>query len=108
MCGIVGFTHRTRTPDPDRLRFAVATLSHRGPDQQGLFQSALCSMGAARLKIIDLDDGNQPISTEDADTTIVFNGEVYNHRELRRDLEALGHRFRSRADTEVVLHAFVE
>jgi asparagine synthase (glutamine-hydrolysing) len=108
VCGIVGFTHRGWTPERDRLRAAVATLGHRGPDQQGLFQSALCSMGATRLKIIDLDDGNQPISTEDGDTTIVFNGEIYNHRELRRELEGRGHRFRSRADTEVVLRAFVE
>jgi asparagine synthase (glutamine-hydrolysing) len=65
-------------------------------------------MGVTRLKIIDLDHGNQPISTDDGDTTIVFNGEVYNHHELREELEKLGHRFHSRSDTEAVLRAFIE
>ena len=65
-------------------------------------------MGAARLKIIDLQGGDQPILTDDSDTGIVFNGEIYNHLELRGELEKLGHRFRSHSDTETVLHAFVE
>jgi asparagine synthase (glutamine-hydrolysing) len=65
-------------------------------------------MGASRLKIIDLAGGNQPIKTDDGDTVIVFNGEVYNHQELRAELEGRGHRFHSRADTETVLHAFLE
>ncbi len=66
------------------------------------------ALAATRLKIIDLDGGDQPIVSDDGDTVIVFNGEVYNHRELRRELESLGHRFRSRCDTEVVLRAFLE
>jgi asparagine synthase (glutamine-hydrolysing) len=95
-------------PDADRIRSATATLLHRGPDQQGVFQSNLCSMGATRLKIIDLGHGDQPILSEDGDVAIVFNGEIYNHGELRRELEELGHRFDSHCDTEAVLRAFLE
>jgi len=108
LCGIVGFTHKRWVPDSDRIRHAAATLIHRGPDQQGVFQSSLCSMGATRLKIIDLGLGDQPILSEDGDTAIVFNGEIYNHEDLRPELEKLGHRFSSRCDTETVLHAFLE
>jgi asparagine synthase (glutamine-hydrolysing) len=108
LCGIVGFTHRDWTPDPNRIRDATTTIIHRGPDQQGVFQSRLVSLGAARLRILDLNSGDQPISTEDGDTTIVFNGEIYNHLELRTELENLGHRFRTHCDSETVLRAFLE
>ena len=108
MCGIVGFTHKHWVPDSDRIRKATATLIHRGPDRQGVFQSSFCSMGATRLKIIDLGSGDQPILSEDGDVAIVFNGEIYNHLELRRELERLGHRFYSHCDTETVLRAFLE
>jgi asparagine synthase (glutamine-hydrolysing) len=108
LCGIAGFTHKSSDPDPDRIQSAVATLIHRGPDQQGVFHSHLCSMGAARLKIIDLGSGDQPVLSDDGNAAIVFNGEIYNHLELRRELEALGHRFHSHCDTETVLRAFLE
>jgi len=108
LCGIVGFTHKRWVPDSDRIRNATATLIHRGPDQQGVFESSFCSLGATRLKIIDLGLGDQPILSEDGDVAIVFNGEVYNHQELRRELEDLGHRFNSHCDTETVLRAFLE
>ncbi|HKV03779.1 MAG TPA: asparagine synthase (glutamine-hydrolyzing) [Candidatus Acidoferrales bacterium] len=108
MCGIAGFTHKNWSPDPDRIESAVATLLHRGPDQQGVTRSTVCSMGATRLKIIDLSGGRQPITADDGDTVIVFNGEIYNHPELRVELGRLGHRFHSRSDTETVLHAFLE
>lgn len=108
MCGIVGFTSKRWAPESDRIRRASATLLHRGPDQQGVFQSSLCSLGATRLKIIDLDSGNQPIVSEDGDVAIAFNGEIYNHQELRRELETAGHRFYSHCDTETVLRAFLE
>jgi len=108
LCGIVGFTHKRWVPDSDRIRKATATLIHRGPDQQGVFQSSLCSIGATRLKIIDLGSGDQPIVSEDGDVAIVFNGEIYNHLELRRELEGLGHQFDSHCDTETVLRAFLE
>jgi asparagine synthase (glutamine-hydrolysing) len=108
VCGIVGFTTKGWVPDPDRIRKATATLIHRGPDQNGVFQSKFLSMGATRLKIIDLDLGDQPILAEDGDTVIVFNGEIYNHQELRSELESLGHRFGSHCDTETLLRAFLE
>ncbi|MFZ3216033.1 MAG: asparagine synthase (glutamine-hydrolyzing) [Candidatus Acidiferrales bacterium] len=108
LCGIAGFTHKNWSPDSDRIRRAAATLVHRGPDQQGVFQSQLCSLGATRLKIIDLEGGDQPIIAQNGDAVIVFNGEIYNHLELRAELETLGHRFRSHSDTETILHAFLE
>ena len=108
MCGIVGFTTKTWSPDPERIRQATRTLLHRGPDQQGVYQSATCCLGATRLKIIDLSAGDQPIFSDDRDTAIVFNGEIYNHLEVRKTLESRGHRFHTHCDTETVLHAFLE
>ena len=108
MCGIAGFTHEKQPADPCRIREATATLIHRGPDQQGVFESGSVSLGAARLKIIDLAGGDQPITASNGDAVIVFNGEIYNHLELRAELERRGHRFTSHSDTETVLHAFLE
>ena len=87
---------------------ATDLLRHRGPDQSGTFQSERIALGAVRLKIIDLHGGDQPFYSEDRSTVLVFNGEIYNHAELRRDLESRGHRFSSHCDTEVVLRAFLE
>jgi asparagine synthase (glutamine-hydrolysing) len=86
----------------------VRALVHRGPDQQGIYESPNVSLGAVRLRIIDLAGGDQPITSDDGDMILVFNGEIYNHAELRERLRALGHRFASSSDTEVVLHAFRE
>ena len=108
MCGIVGFTHKNWTPDPERIRSATDTLIHRGPDEQGVFESKIVSLGATRLKIIDLHGGDQPITDARVRTTIVFNGEIYNHLQLRAELEKLGHRFESHCDTETVLRAFLQ
>src|SRR5580698_8824479 len=108
MCGIAGFTHARRPATPGRIQEAVASIVHRGPNQQGVFESEAASLGAARLKIVDIDGGDQPIRSEDGDTVIVFNGEIYNHQELRRELEERGHRFHSHCDTETVLNAFLE
>ncbi|MGB7553231.1 MAG: asparagine synthase (glutamine-hydrolyzing) [Candidatus Korobacteraceae bacterium] len=108
LCGIVGFTHKDWSPPPNRIGDATSTLIHRGPDQQGVYESPICSLGAARLKILDLEHGDQPIVTEDGDTVIVFNGEIYNHLEVRAELEKLGHRFHTHCDTETVLRAFLE
>jgi len=108
MCGIAGFTTFNRSPAPDVARRITEALRHRGPDQQGVFEGHGATLCAVRLKIIDLSGGDQPFLTEDGDTAIAFNGEIYNHRELRAELEALGHRFRSHCDTETVLRAFLE
>ncbi|HZP22529.1 MAG TPA: asparagine synthase (glutamine-hydrolyzing) [Terriglobales bacterium] len=108
MCGIAGFTHKDGLPRPERIAAATATLVHRGPDQQGTWECATCSLGATRLKILDLESGDQPILSPDGDSVIVFNGEIYNHLELRQELEKSGHSFQSHCDTETVLHAFLE
>ena len=108
MCGIAGFTHRDRPADGSVARRITAGLAHRGPDQQGIHEAPGATLCAVRLKIIDLEGGDQPIVSEDGAIAIAFNGEIYNHAELRRELEALGHRFRTRCDTEVVLEAFRE
>src|ERR1700722_10169062 len=108
LCGIAGFTHGHRAATPGRIQEAVASIVHRGPNQQGVFESEAVSLGAARLKIIDIEGGDQPIVSEDGGTVIVFNGEIYNHLELRRELEQRGYRFRSHSDTETVLNAFLE
>ncbi len=108
MCGIAGFTTVNWRAEPERILDATKSLTHRGPDQQGVFRSRYCSLGATRLKILDLHAGDQPLYSEDGDVVIVFNGEVYNHLELRRELEALGHTFTTHCDTETVLHSFLE
>ena len=108
MCGIAGFTHRNHAAHPGRIQDAIATLLHRGPNQQGVFESRAVSLGAARLKIIDLHGGDQPITDRAAGTVIAFNGEIYNHLELREELERCGRQFHSHSDTETVLQAFLE
>ena len=108
MCGIAGFTHVGSEAPAGRIQDAVATLKHRGPNQQGVYESEIVSLGAARLKIIDIDGGDQPIRSGDGDAVIVFNGEIYNYKELRNELESRGRRFSSHSDTEVVLQAFLE
>ena len=112
MCGIAGFTQLSGSVDNVVIRRMTGTLAHRGPDQQGMFAStrtsAHAALGAVRLQVIDLSGGEQPFLSEDRGTVIVYNGEIYNHAELRRELESLGHRFRSECDTEVALRAFIQ
>ena len=108
MCGIAGFTHKRRVPDPSLIRRAAEDLAHRGPDRQAVFESSWVSISAARLKIRDLVGGDQPMADSGGDTVIAFNGEIYNHNELRAELEQAGHKFQSAADTETVLRAFLE
>ena len=108
MCGFAGFTHFSSSIADHHARIWSITRSivHRGPDEQNVWESQQISLGSVRLKIIDLEKGQQPMVF--GGTVLAFNGEVYNHQELRHELEALGHRFESRSDTEVVLHAFLE
>ncbi len=108
MCGIAGFTRKKDLGGPERIRSAANSLIHRGPDQQGVFESDQIALAAARLKILDLHAGDQPIASQDGGSVIVFNGEIYNHLEVRAELEQRGHRFHSHSDTETVLHAFLE
>lgn len=108
MCGIAGFTHKDSAPRESVVENALREIFHRGPDQTGQYCSRHISMGAVRLKIIDLEHGDQPIRSDDGNSVVVFNGEIYNHAEIRKELEARGHKFRSRCDTEVVLRSFLE
>ena len=105
MCGINGIFGEENLPLVERMN---DSLSHRGPDDQGLYGCSGVTLGMSRLAIIDLQTGHQPISNETADHWIVFNGEIYNYLALREDLEKQGHRFSSRTDTEVILHLFEE
>ena len=108
MCGITGFTHRHGASVAERIGVATDALRHRGPDQSDTHHSDSIALGAVRLKIIDLHGGDQPFFSDDFNTALVFNGEIYNHAEIRAELEALGHSFTSRCDTEVVLRAFLQ
>ncbi len=108
MCGICGIARRTGAVDRAELEAMAATLEHRGPDSDGFLVDAEVGLGARRLSIIDLDGGDQPIANEDGTVHVVQNGEIYNHEELRVELERAGHRFRTRCDTEVLVHAYEE
>lgn len=92
--------------DPALLERMARTLHHRGPDDKGVWNRAGGGLAAARLSIVDLEGGHQPLTNEDGTAGTVLNGEIYNHLNLRRDLEALGHRFRTRVDTEVLVHGY--
>src|SRR5438270_11700594 len=108
MCGIAGFTHVAHSFLSERIIQAVDSIIHRGPDDQSAWQSPAVSLGATRLRVIDPAAGAQPLVSNSKDFVLVFNGEIYNHVELRRELISRGHNFRTSCDTEVVLHAFME
>ncbi|HYG75219.1 MAG TPA: asparagine synthase (glutamine-hydrolyzing) [Planctomycetota bacterium] len=109
MCGIVGLLKwdGIAPEDVSRVRAAADVLTHRGPDGAGLYHDSHIALGFRRLKIIDLSPaGDQPMSNEDGSLWVVFNGEIYNYRELREELKAQGHTFKSQSDTEVLLHGY--
>jgi asparagine synthase (glutamine-hydrolysing) len=108
VCGICGLASAGGAVDPERLRAMSATLVHRGPDQDGQVVDGTVGLAARRLSIIDLQTGDQPIANEDGTVHVVQNGEIYNYRELRAQLEAAGHRFATRSDTEVLVHLYEE
>ncbi len=110
MCGICGIVdlRASRPIDGDVVKEMVWAVRHRGPDELGLYVDECAGLGHARLSIVDLAGGAQPMANEDGTLWIVFNGEIYNHVELRPDLERRGHRFSSRCDTEVLLHLYEE
>src|SRR5919204_3987862 len=108
MCGICGVVSANGSVDPERVARMSATLVPRGPDSSGEFVDGAAALAARRLSIIDLETGDQPIANEDGMLHVVQNGEIYNYRELRRELERAGHRFRTSGDTEVILHLYEE
>ena len=110
MCGIAGYAalDPARTLDPGPVRAMLGCIAHRGPDDEGAYTSPGIVLGHRRLSIIDVEGGHQPLFGASSQTAIVCNGEVYNYRELRNELEAKGHRFRTASDTEVAAHAYDE
>ncbi len=110
MCGIIGCLDWSgnHKPDVSLLRRMLSIIRHRGPDEFGLYVDERLGMGSARLSIIDLSTGQQPIHNEDRSLWIVFNGEIYNYVELREELVEHGHVFSTHSDTEVILHLFEE
>jgi asparagine synthase (glutamine-hydrolysing) len=110
MCGIAGLIDPSVNAHPLRatVQRMADSLVHRGPDDEGFFAADGIGLGMRRLSIIDVAGGRQPIANEDGSVQVVFNGEIYNHRERRAELERRGHIFRTRADTEVIAHAYEE
>src|SRR5207244_7531345 len=108
VCGSCGMAARRGRADLDRVAAMSATLVHRGPDSFGEYVDGPVGLAARRLSIIDLETGDQPIANEDGTVHVVQNGELYNYRELRAELERSGHRFRSHGDTEVLVHLYEE
>jgi asparagine synthase (glutamine-hydrolysing) len=106
MCGIAGFVLRQGLAEPSAVRAMCDQIRHRGPDDEGLHIDGGCGIGMRRLSIIDLNTGHQPISNEDRTVWVVFNGEIYNYQPLREALLAHGHRFRTRSDTETLVHLY--
>jgi asparagine synthase (glutamine-hydrolysing) len=110
MCGIAGIvaSERLDTDDRERVIRMRDVIAHRGPDDTGLFIDAQAALGHRRLSIVDVAAGHQPLSNEDGTVWIAFNGEIYNHADVRVALEAAGHRYKTRCDTETIVHAYEE
>ena len=110
MCGICGIFHTDGARRVERQALADMNqkIVHRGPDDDGFFVEANVGLGMRRLSIIDIQTGHQPICNEEENVWIVYNGELYNHQELRKDLEPRGHRYRTRSDTETIVHLYEE
>ncbi|MBN1384072.1 MAG: asparagine synthase (glutamine-hydrolyzing) [Elusimicrobia bacterium] len=110
MCGIFGkinFAAKNRISESE-IKNPLELMTHRGPDEEGIFLDRYAGLGIKRLKIIDIKGGHQPILNETGDMAIVYNGEIYNYLELREDLLKKGHRFKTKSDTEVILHLYEE
>src|SRR5215470_10074871 len=108
MCGITGFIDAERSKENaeqliDRM---CQVIRHRGPDDQGVWVGDGVALGMRRLSIIDLAGGHQPIFNEDQSILVILNGEIYNYRELQKDLQERGHRFHTNSDTEAIVHAY--
>ena len=110
MCGIAGKLNNDRNKQVEAgiVRAMCQTIVHRGPDDEGIYVDGPVGLGMRRLSIIDIAGGHQPISNEDGTVWVVFNGEIYNYRELRPSLEARGHRFATNSDTETIVHLYEE
>jgi asparagine synthase (glutamine-hydrolysing) len=107
ICGKLNFDVNAEV-QPELIRAMADTIEHRGPDDEGFHVSGQVGLGFRRLSIIDLSGGHQPLANEDDTVWIVFNGEIYNYEELRKDLLSRGHKFRTKSDTEVIVHLYEE
>lgn len=110
MCGITGiFNLNSQAVSQDLLTKMTRLLSHRGPDDEGIYISGNLGLGHRRLSIIDLSErGHQPMSNENKTIWITYNGEIYNHKTLRQQLEVKGHQYKSQTDTETIIHLYEE
>ena len=108
MCGIAGIVAADRlfADDRERVTRMRDVIAHRGPDDAGIFADDRAAIGHRRLSIVDLAAGHQPLANEDDTIWIVFNGEIYNHQAVRVELESAGHRYKTRSDTETIIHAY--
>src|SRR5690606_8401739 len=104
MCGIAGIRYYDgRKPSEEQLQRMMNRIAHRGPDDAGTWSEAGIGLGFRRLSIIDIEEGRQPLCNEDGAVQIVFNGEIYNYKQLRSELIGHGHQFKTHSDTEVIV-----
>src|SRR5881394_3328424 len=108
MCGIAGKVSLGGVVSPELVAGMCEVIRHRGPDSRGVFVDGGVGLGVQRLRVIDLETGDQPIFNEDRSVVVVLNGEIYNYLELRERLMRAGHIFRTRSDTEVIVHLYEE
>ena len=107
MCGITGYISKKKNKEKI-LKDMLFQIVHRGPDDEGYYIDDIVALGHRRLSIIDLNTGKQPIFNEKKDKLITFNGEIYNYREIKKELQKKGHQFTTTTDTEVILHGYEE
>jgi len=109
MCGIAGYVTVAPSDLPDALLEGMTDrIAHRGPDGYGFYRDSYAALGHRRLAIVDLPAGKQPMCNENGSLWLIYNGEIFNHADLRRELERAGHQYRTRSDTETILHAYEE
>ncbi len=110
MCGITGFISKEKNLPREKREILLdkmcGIITHRGPDEQGTLVKDRAAIGMRRLSIIDVKSGQQPIYSEDGNLAIVFNGEIYNFKEVKKELEAVGLHFKTHSDTETIVHAY--
>ena len=106
MCGIAGYIDKTEKPDIQLINRMLTRIHHRGPDECGIYADESIGFGSVRLSVIDIMGGQQPMPNEDLNLWIVFNGVIFNYIELRTELEGKGHKFRTKSDTEVIVHLY--
>ena len=109
MCGIVGFVDNKKKKEKEKIIKSMADeIAYRGPDGEGFYVDDVVALGHRRLSIIDVSGGSQPIYNQDKTLAIVYNGEIYNYKELKEELEEKGYVFQTKTDTEVILHGYAE